>query len=301
MNNEKITISDIRQSSEKFFNCSIIYNEKEKIEGFGKMDCHEESQKMKQLKQTPLGKELPNLITTYSLNGKEYIIMENLKSNFTSPCFLDVKLGYRTWDIGVSEEVYHKLLERSCVSTSQMYGMRLDLGEYWRNGKLVLELTKGNLGHIPIDWVCFTIDCFMPLEIRIKVHSRIVEITNSYKEMLKQYPNFRMYSGSLIICYDSDHLDFPPRVNLIDFAHTHLDVSQDGGNSSEEFNDHVIDGLINLCKFTANNDSPYIGHYFQFLTDTSSDEESEEESNIDLNIENQKDHMMSQEISHLSV
>ena len=123
----------------------------------------------------------------------------------------------------------------------------------------------------------------MPINIYEQFHQTINQFIQVYKEMLNLYPNFRVYSSSVLLYYDSDHLDYPPRIRYIDFAHSHLDIVKDGGDLSEEFNDHVLDGLINLSNYTQDFHSPCIGHYYYFLTgsDSCSDSEPDDDSELE--------------------
>ena len=272
-----LNLTDVQNFTDEFISCIAILRDGKKVKCVGKRNLHDEGKKLIQLQKTPLGQIIPKIYGLTQIGDTEYIIMENLSADFTSPCHLDIKLGFRSWDINAPPETEKKLRERSLMTTSRNLAFRLDRGEFFRNGKCLMHLRKGYLANLNVDWVSYTLNSFMPLTIYEQFYQTILHFIQIYKEMLNSFPNFRVYSGSVLLYYDSDHLDYPPRIRFIDLAHSHLDVTKNGGDLSEECNDHVLDGLINLSHFTENSNSPYIGHYYIFLTDSESDSESETE------------------------
>ena len=242
--NSILDVTEIQQFTNKFISCIVTLKDGQKIKCVGKKNLFNEDQKIRKLIQTPLRKIMPKIYGVKNIEGIDYILMENLSTDFTSPCHLDMKLGFRTWDINVSQKMAQRSRERCLFSTSRVIAFRLDRGEYFRNGKCLMNLQKGYLIKLSTDWVGYTLNSFMPINIYEQFHQTINQFIQVYKEMLNLYPNFRVYSSSVLLYYDSDHLDYPPRIRYIDFAHSHLDIVKDGGDLSEEFNDHVLDGLI---------------------------------------------------------
>jgi hypothetical protein len=83
------------------------------------------------------------------------------------------------------------------------------------------------------------------------VRDELLRLRDTLLGMLGMYPKFRMYSGSLLLAYDGDNLEAPPRLALVDFAHAHLDIDADGGNSGDtSFDDGVLLGIDIFIRLT---------------------------------------------------
>jgi hypothetical protein len=65
----------------------------------------------------------------------------------------------------------------------------------------------------------------------------------------------RLYSASVLICFDADVPASPATLSIIDFAHAYLDVDAQGGNSRDpSFDDNSVLGLQSLLAFIQNSD-----------------------------------------------
>ena len=68
---------------------------------------------------------------------KEFILLENLTSQFQSPCILDMKLGTRTYRKDHSEEKRKLHIDRDAATTTASLGLRIC-------GMQVMSVTTGD-------------------------------------------------------------------------------------------------------------------------------------------------------------
>jgi hypothetical protein len=176
--------------------------------------------------------------------------MTDICAGFRSPCIADFKLGTRTWDI--SPDARHGIWLRCyCqASTSAQYGVRLVSRTIRRNGEVLSSSRKSGNLHLSAPALRGKIAQFLPLEIRAHVEDRLAAMRQAFADLLKVHPNFRIYSGSVVICYDGDDLAAAPRLAMIDWAHGHFDIANDGGDPDDPaFDDGVIKGFESLLEF----------------------------------------------------
>jgi hypothetical protein len=176
--------------------------------------------------------------------------MSDICAGFHSPCIADLKLGTRTSDI--SPDPRHGIwLQCYCkASTSAQYGVRLVSPTILRSGEVVRSSRKSGNLRLSVAALRRKIAGFLPPEIRARVTERLATMRQAFAELLKMHPNFRIYSGSLVICYDGDDLAAAPRLAMFDWAHCHLDIARDGGDPGDPaFDDGVLKGFNSLLAF----------------------------------------------------
>ena len=116
MKKKNFTVHIIREIDDHFLECETVDEDGNKYSSIGKKSEHSEESKIFRLLKTPLISAIPTLFKGITNNYHDYIIMENLKAGFISPCLADFKLGYRTWDVGTSvhraSRLYNKVLQK---------------------------------------------------------------------------------------------------------------------------------------------------------------------------------------------
>lgn len=176
--------------------------------------------------------------------------MEDLLLNFQYPCRIDFKVGTRQWDLFASEKFRKSLIAKCNVSTSHSIGVRLVSVELFdKYGKVLENSTKSYNMRLSKTELQKKIDGMFPVEVRRAAGAKVSEIKKAYETLLKTRPRFRMYSSSILICFDAANPSETTRVALIDFAHTHFDISlQKVDAAKPEYNDGMILGLESLSE-----------------------------------------------------
>lgn len=219
---------------------------------------HGEIDNMFDLIDTPFAPLIPEFYGIWHRTGPktgtkyDYIVFEDANRDFSSPCIADIKLGTRISDIHASKSVQTRLGKLSAETLSEKYGIRLMNGVK-RGGHNILTQWHYDDGvEMSMKGVLYFFLDFLPDPLMKKVHDRLLYIRDTYLEMMHEYPGFRMYAGSCLITYDGDDLEKEPRVYLIDFAHTYIDISEDDFdvNDPENF-DGVVRGLDTIIAYTA--------------------------------------------------
>jgi hypothetical protein len=83
------------------------------------------------------------------------------------------------------------------------------------------------------------------------VKEKLMRLREAFVQMIELYPKFRMYSSSILLGYDADSLETPPKLVLIDFAHAHFDIDKAGGDSTDSsFDDGVLLGIDTFLRLT---------------------------------------------------
>ena len=239
-------LPESQQNSHHVINCTIEFDGV-KYPAVAKKNKHNEAIKFQELTQTIIGRTLPEYYGIYTKDDTEYFIMEDLNANYTSPCVTDLKLGTRAWDLKFKQDVKDELKEIAKKSTSWIYGVRFISSVTRKNQKV-------ESGIYVSEGINFTFPEFAEkfIEVIPKQHleytfTKLIHIRRLFDQMYRDIPGFRMYAGSLIITYDGDKPEQKPRINIIDVAHTHLDIDDDGGDTENpRFDDNVLRGLDTL-------------------------------------------------------
>jgi hypothetical protein len=121
-----------------------------------------------------------------------------------------------------------------------------------RKGRVFENTTKSANRGLSEEELRAKIRWFLPQPVLAAIAAKVVSLRDCYVKLLESFPNFRWYSGSILICYDGDDLEKPPRAGFIDFAHGHFDIQKEGEDPKEkEFDDGVVFGLNNLLRILA--------------------------------------------------
>jgi hypothetical protein len=217
-----------------------------------KENDHEEGEFLESLQPTPIQPFLSRLYGIHVYDGQAYIVMSDITGGYESPCLADFKIGTRHWDLDCSEPFRSRLIEKNNRSTSVSLGLRLVSATLFRNGSLVENTTKSQNLTLNEKGLQTKINKFIPIALMNVVNQMLVGLKAAYVEMLNVHPKFRIYSGSILLSYDADHLDTSPRLVLIDFAHAHFDIDSAGGDSEDPaFDDGILLGIDTFIRMTS--------------------------------------------------
>jgi hypothetical protein len=134
-------------------------------------------------------------------------------------------------------------MTKSRASTSETLGLRLVSYTIFKWGQKI-EATKSQNLRLERFGLLSRIEQLIPSGLRAKVADKLQAMRDAYQELLKLKPNYRMYSASILVCYDADQPCGEVRISLIDFAHGHFDVARDGGDPNDpEYDDGVLNGI----------------------------------------------------------
>jgi hypothetical protein len=234
------------------YRCIFISDGCESIHCVAKENDHQEGEFLQSLQPTPLQPFLPFLYGIHTCDGEQYIIMNDLNGGYASPCLADFKIGTRHWDIDCNEPFRSRLIEKNGKSTSATLGLRLVSVTLFRKGDLVENTTKSQNLTLNEKGLQTKITKFIPPPLMPVVNRMLVDLKTAFVGMLDLHPNFRIYSGSILLAYDADNLDVPPRLVLIDFAHAHFDIGSAGGDSADPaFDDGVLLGIETFVRMTS--------------------------------------------------
>ncbi|EAY11027.1 inositol hexakisphosphate kinase [Trichomonas vaginalis G3] len=196
--------------------------------------------------KTPLADCLPRFFGNTQIDGHEYLLIEDLTAGMTSPCIADLKLGTRSFEIGVSESKVRKQMQNMSKSTTPKYAVRIIDVSMRKDGNLVNHWDRNFGKKAPIQSFIDTMNKFIPVNRKQEFLDKVEDVITKLTQTKEIYPGSRLYSASLLVVYDGDQ-DLPIRVALIDFAHAYSDITQCSGKmDSEEFEDNTILGLRNI-------------------------------------------------------
>ncbi|EAX89334.1 inositol hexakisphosphate kinase, putative [Trichomonas vaginalis G3] len=199
------------------------------------------------MSKTPLVDCLPQYCGKTVYNGSEYLLIEDLTAGMTSPCIADLKLGTRSFEIGVPESKRLKQLQNMSRSTSPKYAVRVIDVSLRKNGSIVKRWDRNYGKKASLNSLIDTLNKFIPTNRREEFIAKVENVINKLTIAKEMYPGSRLYSASLLVCYDSDSPNSPMRVVLIDFAHAYCDITKSGGKlDAREFDDNTLLGLRNI-------------------------------------------------------
>lgn len=206
------------------------------------------------MSKTPLASCIPKYCGKSQFNGQEYLLIEDLTAGFTSPCIADLKLGTRSYEIGVSESKMKKQIQNMSKSTTPKYAVRIIDVCMRKNGELVKHWDRNYGKKASLASFIDTLNKFIPISRKQEFIDKVETIITKLTKTKEIYPACRLYSASLLIVYDSDQ-NSEIRVALIDFAHAYSDITNSGGNvDSIEYDDNTILGLRNVVHLLTNPD-----------------------------------------------
>lgn len=205
------------------------------------------------MSKTPLVECLPKYCGKTLYNGSEYLLIEDLTSGMSSPCIADLKLGTRSFEIGVPESKRLKQLQNMARSTTPKYAVRLIDVSIRKEGKIEKRWDRNFGKKASLISFMETMNKFIPSSRRAEFIEKVENVIEKLTIAKEMYPGSRLYSASLLVVYDSDNHNTPMRVALIDFAHAYCDITKSGGKlDAKEFDDNTLLGLRNIVHIFKN-------------------------------------------------
>jgi hypothetical protein len=204
-----------------------------------------EASSYRALQETPLREVIP---TFYGVHQGSLIIGD-VTAGFQSACLADFKVGRRHYDPNAAPEKVARLVEKQQGSTTDSIGVRLIDAKVRRGGTVIrswdrrqgLKFTEEELEDV--------VHAFVPQMLRDGFSAALKRVREAFSGTARQLPGFRMYSASVLVAYDGD-APKQIRVVLIDFAHTHISLDQEGYDLADsQFDDGVLDGIAALVTF----------------------------------------------------
>lgn len=222
----------------------------------GNLNCvakpadHLEAKAYTHLAKTPLKDYVPKFYGIHNFGGRDFLVIEDVVSGFNSPSMADLKVGTRHWDLSASKEKIDGLIEKAKNSTTNSLGVRIIDMKMRKNNTVSKAWDRKQGLVLSIDEFKSAVLEFLPGDLKVKFHERIVKLRDAYAESMKQFPGLRIYASSVLIGYDGD-APGEVRASLIDFAHMYLDINENGADINDStFDDGVLMGLNSLVSIT---------------------------------------------------
>jgi len=202
-------------------------------------------------KDTPIQKFIPKYfgIERRHCHGHDldYLRIQNLLVGFKNPSVCDLKMGTSTCDPYASEE--KRVKERNKYPQMEQIGFRFTGGKIW-------DTEKEAFDRISRDWAFSlnpehfpeAIRSIFPTERALKLAPFLIERLEELLVVLTETPEWRIWSSSLLIVYESDdgREEFTRDqigVWMIDFAHAYQITDERG------IDDGYLFGVRNLISY----------------------------------------------------
>ena len=213
-----------------------------------RIGSHNEPEVYQFLSGYKIGRWLPQYMGVVNIEGSMFMMMEDINSGYESPCLIDIKLGTRHHDFTLSDHRKKKLIERARGTTVESLGLLVMDMKIRSEGKIKWVMTRHDgLNLFRYQFMVVLME-FLPREKRREALDAVFRFEEDYLDFKRRFPDSRMFSSSIIMCYDGDHTDAPMRVRLIDMVHFHKDIKEIGEDpTNRDTNDGVEFGLKNLC------------------------------------------------------
>jgi hypothetical protein len=177
------------------------------------------------------------------------VIIEDITAGFTSPCLADFKVGKRHYDPDAPSDKVSGLIAKQKGSTTDSHGLRLIDGKIRKGGKVTKEWDRKVGLKFSESQLEAMIHEFIPPSLKDQFNRKLDALYDIYNEHLEKNPGFRMYAASILIGYDGDKPTELRQV-LIDFAHTHLSLKDEGYDPEKsEYDDGVMEGISSMMNF----------------------------------------------------
>lgn len=213
---------------------------------------------------TPISNFMPRL---YGIQNKQ-VVIEDINSDFKSPCMADFKVGCKTYDIDDKEDIINQKKAIDDSTTTGRFYVRLSMAVKTKNGKKDAEWSKnsGDINSNESNLRNMILQYCPEESMRKKIAESLNSLKEAYEDTLIENTNLRMYNASVLICYDGDDPKKAPKCLFSKLGQSHLDIDEEGFSTGPENDDKFRDGIINLIKYF----SPTIGEKAETTNGSSS-------------------------------
>lgn len=158
-----------------------------------------------------------------SINGHDYIELENLYSKFKNPCLADIKMGRYNFDPLASEEKRERRIAK--------FPARLELGYAFSGIKTHKVQLKKDFGRsLTVDSIGEAFEKFLPQTVddrKVIIHKFLPKLER-LKRWFEVQKSMKFYCSSLFMIYCRDELEVD--VRMIDFAHVFYEPGETDEN-----------------------------------------------------------------------
>jgi len=168
-----------------------------------------------------------------TINGHDYIELDNLYSNFKNPCLADIKMGRYNYDPQASEEKRKRRIAK--------FPPRLELGYSFSGIKTDQIQLKKDFGRsLTIETISEAFEKFLPsyMPDRVAVVEKFMPKLEALRQWFETQTSMQFYCSSLFMVYCRTELTV--NVKMIDFAH----VFYEPGRKDENY----LLGLTSLIR-----------------------------------------------------
>jgi len=163
---------------------------------------------------------LPKFYGVRTVNGYDYLEIENLTNNFENACTCDIKIGKVSYDPLANDEKRLKCYEKFPLQSEFGYQF---LGI--RRGGVQLDKTFGR--SLDKTTIHKAFDNFLPTEITMReiIKKKIVDKLKFLLLWFENQKSLQFYGSSLLVIYSPE--DMTCNVKMIDFAHVFYEEMED--------------------------------------------------------------------------
>lgn len=153
----------------------------------------------------PIKAYLPGFFGIDQLDGRTYLVLQDITNGFRKPCLLDIKMGRRTYDEEATPEKIEK--EKKKYPPQEIIGFRFSgMKTYMATTNETFESTREwclslQPGDIPNALEKFFYD---GIDVRTGLIESLIDELSQITKCLEKYPKWRFYGSSLLIAYDGE-------------------------------------------------------------------------------------------------
>ncbi|OHT14629.1 hypothetical protein TRFO_14922 [Tritrichomonas foetus] len=207
-----------------------------------------ESESITLFMSTPISEFIPKV---FDISNNKAIV-EDINSEFESPCIADFKVGSKSYDIDDPKEVKSRQIIKDDTTTTSKVGIRLTMAIKTKNNSAVKAWEKKSLSNIndSEENLSKMVSQFADDTVLAEnIAKELVKLKVAYEDTLEENPNLRMYDLSILICYDGNNTSQTPRCVFNKLGESHLDIKKEGYSTDKENDDGFLDGIQNLIKY----------------------------------------------------
>ncbi|OHT06352.1 hypothetical protein TRFO_05525 [Tritrichomonas foetus] len=194
-----------------------------------------------------------NIVNNLKNSTKKFwLLLQDLTVGMTSPCIADLKIGTRTYEVGVPQWKKDRQNKLNEGTTTVSHAVRCIDICIRKEGIIINQWDRRSGRKMSWQDLEKTMHIFLKTDSRVnQFHTELTFLRNNLVDTLKILPNLRLYSASVLVLYDGDKEDSPLLLKLIDFGHGYIDVETEGGDASDSsYDDNALLGIDSLLSIS---------------------------------------------------